>query len=249
MLKTLKNLMDSIKGRYTLQDNTVVTDKVLIDYINEGIKIVEMNIHKFNRENEYFRSNQTINIVKDKANYPLPSNIFAGTILGIVDSKNYIIPYIKEPFSFMTNTNSLDNPYQGTRGWYTNNISPPASAQDAEASGVFTTSEINFIPTPTSDEDVKMVFIRKANEMVSLNSVCDIPEFEYYIINYAIMNIAMMEKSNNIEYYVNQNNQYNALLEVTLKPKNKTGDNELVADDSILTDQIVRDYSLGGVIT
>lgn len=236
MLKTLKQLRDDIKDRYGKQDQTVVDDNLIRKLINDAIKVIESNINQYQGDNDYFLSEYTFNTVANQRRYALPNNIYANKIRAITDANNNLINKIRQPFKFFKN-NTLDNPYYNERVYFLNDDGPPLNADDPDQSNIYTTTKINIIPTPMEVEQISVHYRRECNVMINDHSVCDVPEFDEFIINYVLMEISNIDQSEKLTYYQNQTDSWKELMVSSLNPQVDDGDNEIIPDTSVLDDQ------------
>jgi len=178
---TLSDLIEKLNARLNLSGETFITTAEKIEYINEGIKEAEAEIHKMDLEDNYFRASQPLELAVDQSSYGLPTNIYANKILKIIYSSGGTIYEIRrlrrrnnssveEQIANIAANGSSDS-YQ----YYVNN--------DSAAFG----NEIVLTPTSreTSSTAAKIWYIRQANVLAVDADICDIPEFYYFVLQYA----------------------------------------------------------------
>jgi hypothetical protein len=82
--KTYGDLIDLVKRKLDLQEESFIVPQELLDYTEEAIRECEAEIHKFNAEDQYFLAQAPIALSSGKSDYALPSNIYANKIIRLV---------------------------------------------------------------------------------------------------------------------------------------------------------------------
>lgn len=85
-LKTLGELITFVQDKLDLRDEDFITQDEMITYFEEAIRYCESEIHKLNIEDQYFVAQSTITLTSGKADYALPTGIYANKILRVLYS-------------------------------------------------------------------------------------------------------------------------------------------------------------------
>jgi hypothetical protein len=170
---TYADIKSQVEKNLDLQDELFIRPDELMQYVNEGIEEAEAEIHTLGAEDRYFLTKKTIPVVAGQDAYPLPSDIYANKIRTVLWSRNGInympLKRIRDPNVLGLNFNG-DSP----EGYIIMNPSASAGVQ------------LTLVPTPRAAlPSLMIIYLRSANRMTADDSVCDIPEFVRFVIQYA----------------------------------------------------------------
>lgn len=184
---TLNEIRTKIKRDLDLEAELFVRPEELDDYINEGVDICESTIH--NLYEDYFLAEAFIDLVQGQRDFALPTNMYADKIRQLVyDSGNggtiYQVPRLRSKDYLELERLSLNYDTTDFYRYYLLN--------STQGSGPI----LRLIPAARETAPQRLVihYIRNANRLVDDDDVCDIPEFVYFVIQYAKMRIYEKEK-------------------------------------------------------
>ena len=166
-----------------LEDELFIQPEEMLGYANEAIDEAEAEIHSVYED--YFLTYGSISLVNGQEEYDLPTDIYANKIRGVIYTNGttiYEVPRLRNTDKF--ELIELSNQYS-TTDFYKYII------RNASASS---NPRMLIIPTSreTSTDRLKIWYLRNANRMVDDTSVCDIPEFSQFVIQY--MKVRCYEK-------------------------------------------------------
>lgn len=184
---TLDEIQTKIKQDLDIEAEDFVVPTELLAIINEGIDECEANIHRLGREDDYFLTKAYIPVVQGTQQYSLPDDIYANKIRGMVYSEGstiYEVNRVRGMHKFELMERILQ--YSSSTDYYRYII-----LNENTANGY----KIEFYPAPrqTGSQLFKMWYIRNANRLSDPTDVCDIPEFVYYIIDFAKFEVLKKE--------------------------------------------------------
>lgn len=170
---TYARIKEKVEEDLDLQDEVFISDPEFMKYANEAIRQAEAEVHAVYED--YFLKRIPLTFVTGQEEYTLPADLYAHKIRRIVyknGSKVYTINRLRDWRKFeeyaIESINKSSTVYEyfiinQTAGSPTLLLSPPAKED-----GAFAT----------------IWYLRKANEITSDTSICDIPEFINYILQY-----------------------------------------------------------------
>lgn len=165
---TFGEIKTMIQQELDLQDETFITPKEILNYINEGVKMVESTIHTIYED--YFLTQGNVSFVSNQATYSLPSNIYANKIRQLWYNDNNALNYEIRKVRQLKEIQSVRYP----------DLYKYMITNDAVAG-----FKINFYPTPQENSSNCIIwYIRTAKQYEDNNDVCDIPEFANVVIQY-----------------------------------------------------------------
>lgn len=173
--KTLATLRSKVELDLDLQEELFITSAQVNDFLNEGIKDVEAEVHTLYED--YFLTSSTLSLVSGTSVYSLPTDIYANKIRRVIyslGSYQYEIPHLKDRDGFIEGV--ILNQYP-TSYYYKYRLTNPS------ASG-----GIKLVLYPAAQEtstNVTIWYIREANALSIDTDKCDIPEFSNYIVQFA----------------------------------------------------------------
>jgi len=182
---TYQMISDKLERDLDLQSETFIEPAELLSYINEAIREAEAEIHGIYED--YFISRDPLTFVNGQEEYLLPSNIYAHKIRRIVyrnGSKVYTIDRIKDWRKFEEYALENINKSSTTYNYFLIN-SVPGSPK--------------ILLSPPAKEDgayATVWYLRKANRLVNLTDICDIPEFINFVLQYVKVRCIEKEQGN-----------------------------------------------------
>jgi len=171
---TYAQIKAKIEQDLSLEDELFVEPDELLGYVNEGIREAEAEIHGLYED--YFLTRTSITLVQGQEEYAVPSNLYAMKIRRLVyvnGSEVYKMDRLRDWHKFedyaIENVNRSSTryvwfPLNTTVGAPTILLAPPAK---------------------TAGAYVKLWYIRAANQLTDDDSICDIPEFVNFVMQYA----------------------------------------------------------------
>ncbi len=219
---TWRMIRDKLERDLDLQAEVFIDDVELLAYANEAIREAEAEIHDIYED--YFISRTPLTFVTAQEEYSLPTDLYAHKIRRIVyknGSKVYTIKRIKDWKKFEeyalenVNKTSLEYDYfliNTTPGLPKILIAPPAKEDGAYAT---------------------IWYLRKANRLVDLTDICDIPEFINFVLQYMKVRCYEKEQGNpNIQKAREDLEQQRAQMTSTLSSMVPDADNGIEPDMS-----------------
>lgn len=180
---TYAEMKQKVEDECDLEREIFVSDDELMAYFNEGIDLCEAKIHSLYED--YFLSREALTLVSGTDEYVMPTTIYGHKIRSII-YKNGSTVY---PIHRCKNSKKLFT--------YEVNLEAGNNGAQYEYFILNTTAgspKILFIPPVLeSGERVYVWFLRNANRLTASASVCDIPEFVHYVIQYAKVKIYFKE--------------------------------------------------------
>lgn len=181
--KTYGQIRIKVEKDLDLEDELFIQDDEMLDYANEAIDEAEAEIHAIYED--YFLTYSTISLVNGQEEYDLPTDMYANKIRGIVynnGSTIYNIPELRHSAKF--ELIELSKEYTTTDFYKYMIINRTAGANP----------KMLLVPQAREDgtDRLKIWYLRQANRMVDDTTVCDIPEFAQFVIQY--MKVRCYEK-------------------------------------------------------
>jgi len=220
-LATYGVMRQKVERDLQLQDRTFVDATEMLGYAQEAVDEAEAEIHKLYED--YFLTTSAITFVSGTADYALPSNIYAHKIRRFLfenGSERYTIARARDWKKFETDSAANFNPDTCRYEYFVTN----ASAGN---------SRIHIFPTPTvSGAYGKLWYIRNANPIVDDDTVCDIPEFSNFIMQYMKMRVREKDGSPYLDVARQQVEQQRLQMNSTLAEMVPDADNRIEMDCS-----------------
>jgi hypothetical protein len=224
-MKTLKDIRDAVIADLDLYDEDFAEVTDLNRWIREGVEIAESAIHRLYAD--YFLSIQNVTLSSNSIDYP--DDIYANKIRAILatgsDGSVYEIRKSKdvkgELMSEMLGTNSTND----TLVWF-----PMNDATNGR--------KIRFAPTESANGEIKIMYIRNAKRLVNDADVCDIVEFDRFIIQHAKTQAYMKDGDPRTEASMSLEMQYKQDMEASLKDMAADMDNEMMQDMSFYEEMV-----------
>lgn len=172
---TWKEIKDKVRRDLDLIEETFISSDEMLGYANEAIDEAEAEIHAIYED--YFLTSSAVSLVSGTSEYSLPSDIYAHKIRGIVYTSGDIIfqvPRIRDWNKFLKMAHETQYP-DTTRYCY---IIKNASAASGPKIVLFPQAR------ETSSTVMTVWYLRNANHLVDDDSICDIPEFVNFVIQF-----------------------------------------------------------------
>lgn len=175
-MKTLLEIRDQVKGDLDLDEETFVSNADLNRWINDAISLAEAEIHTLYED--YFLAEETIAAVSGQALYDYPSDIYANKIRKIIfragassDTSVHEVRRIRN----LINAKEQD---------LYNTTSTTALLSWSPINDATSGRKIRVFPKQSRDGFFDTFYIRNAKRLALDTDVCDIDEFELYIVQY-----------------------------------------------------------------
>jgi len=221
-VKTLLEMRTEVIEDLDLQDSDLINDTDIDRWINKGIKIAQSEILGIHEP--YFLSYDEVSIISGTDIYDYPSDIYANKVKSLILVRNSTETYKISRIDDMDKASSIQVLYANTLsngggGWV-----PLNTASNGR--------KIQLIPVPQSGT-LKVWYIRNAKTLVLDTDVCDIDEFEDYIIAYAKMRALQKDSNPMFAEAKSEEIEYKRLMIETLTDMVlDNSDNKLPADMS-----------------
>lgn len=173
--RTYLELRTKVEKDLDLEDEQFIQPEELLGYFNSAIDDAEAEIHTLYED--YFLDDISIPLVKDQEYFDLPTNIYALKIRAVL----YVNGDEVWPIHKARNSNKfmVIQEMKNTSGVYRDYryiIRNKAS---------YAKPMLQLIPkSRETGPIIHMEYIRNANRMIDDTSICDIPEFTEYVIQY-----------------------------------------------------------------
>jgi hypothetical protein len=233
-LKTLLQIRNHVKADLDLEDELFITDTDIDRWINEGIASAEQQIHTLYED--YYMCQSSIAITEGQNLYDYPSDIYANKIRkiifrdGLVNSTStHVVKRIKD----IVNASSLD---------YYNSNSTNAFLSWHPMNDATNGRKIRIFPATGRGGTLDIWYIRNAKQLVNDEDVCDIDEFEKYIVQYAKTQAFLKDNDPRADDSKVLQEQYKGDMINTLSNMVPDNDNELLMDMTHYDDMVGGDY-------
>lgn len=219
---TWQMIRDKIERDLDLQAEIFIDDVELLAYANEAIRETEAEIHGIYED--YFLSRTALTLVSNQEEYALPTDLYAHKIRRIVyknGTKTYPITRIKDWKKFEEYALESINKSSTTYCYFLINAVPGSP---------------KILLSPPGKEDgafATIWYLRKANRLVSLTDICDIPEFISFVLQYMKVRCYEKEQGNpNLQKAMADLEQQRAQMTSTLASMVPDADNGIEPDMS-----------------
>jgi len=225
---TYAEIKQKIEADLDLEKEIFVDDSELMGYVNEAIDFCEGKIHTLYED--YFLAKSAVTLVSGTNEYLLPSDIYANKIRVIIYKNQGDVYPIKRVRSAKKILNAeLDVAGNSGASRYEYFIVNQTPGQP------------KIYLTPDVLEDGERVFywyLRQANRIFDEADICDIPEFVYYVIQYAKERICFKEGHPNYPLERERLDEIEVEMLGTLAEMVPDEDNEIEADFSVYEDMV-----------
>lgn len=179
---TLAEIRAKIERDLDTEEETFVTQTELHEYINEGIDIAESEIQTLYED--YFLTKANLPLVDGADEIDLPTDIYAHKIRRITWRKGadvYTVSRIRDWKKFEDYEIQRITGSSTTYAYFLLNSTPGSP-------------KVLLTPPANETDSTSMTcwYLRQANRLSDDADVCDIPEFVYFVIQYA--KVRIMEK-------------------------------------------------------
>lgn len=220
---TLLEIKNKIKRDLDLEDEDFIQDEEMIEYINEGIDMCEAQIH--NICEDYFLTEAAFPIVTGTQLYDLPTDIYGMKVRGLIYNNGttiFPVKRVRELNKFIKA--AVQNQFPAALDY---------SYMLVNSSGA--DPQIKLIPAAQeTSSNMTIWYLRNATELAVDADECDIPEFVYYVIQYAKVRCYEKEVGHpNSESAKAELARLEKLMLDTLSEMVPDGDNEVEKDLSI----------------
>lgn len=177
MSRTLKDIRDQVIDDLDLNEETFVSETDLNRWINDAIEDAEGEIHVL-YEDYYLTEEDPVAITAGQTKVDYPADIYANKIRKIIfsdGSSNSIATHEVKQIKDITRAKELDIYYDSS----TNPIlrwMPSNKASEGR--------KIRLFPDSGRSGFLYVFYIRNATKLVADTDICDIDEFERYIVQF-----------------------------------------------------------------
>lgn len=234
---TYGEIRDKVRRDLGIEQETFVTPEELLGYVNAGIDEAEAEIHTIYED--YFLTKATLSALKGDETLDIPENIYGLKIRNLVYNDGVDVYQIKR---FKNTQDFFEKLEYG--GLVEDDIYRYVIMNDNADS----LPKIHLVPSAKRDmaNYFKLYYLRNANRMVDETSVCDIPEFVSFVIQYAKARCYEKEGDPRTGLATTQVDHFRKQMINTLTNMTPDGENEIEKDLSIYDDMAVEglDYTI-----
>lgn len=234
-MSTLKDIRDQVISDLDLEEEVWVSDAELNTWINEAIKNAEAQIHTL-YEDYFLVESDPIAIARGEYLIDYPSDIYANKIRKII-------------FTDGTGTNTASHEVKRIRNILDGKTSDLYSADTTTPILRWTPSnkagegrKIRLFPNTGRDGILYMWYIRNAGKLVNDTDVCEIDEFEHYIVQYVKTKVYLKDGDPRADDSKLLEEQYKNDMIQTLSDMAPDGANDLHMDTAHYDDSVGGDY-------
>lgn len=189
-LWTFGEVIQKVKSDLDLQEEIFITPDEMVGYVNEAIHEAESEILKINED--YFLTSVPVTLTVGQSIIPLPTNIYAQKIRGLIyslGSVQYPVKRIRGASKFDIlvmiqqygpNDDYMYFPVNNTPGTQNQLLIAPNSRDNGPVLTLWFIRSANTVPT-AADEGIKPT---DPNNATQLGTILDIPEFTSFIIDF-----------------------------------------------------------------
>lgn len=212
---TLQEIEDKIRDEADLLEETFVSDREMIGYINEAIDVAEANIITL-YEDYLITETGFVTLTADMS---LPADIFANKIRKVEVKEGSRTLQVNKDVHL--NQRDYDYNYDYLRYRITNKTGEKP--------------KLNILGSSIPDQ-INIYYIRNANRLVVPTDECDIPEFASYVIAHVKMRVAEKEIHPLVQKYSADVENYRKLMVETLSNMVDDGTDFLQPEVSFYSD-------------
>lgn len=215
-------MRDHVKGDLDLEDEQFINDSDIDRWINEGVKSAEQQIHTLYED--YFLSQSVITLAEGQNLYDYPSDIYANKIRKIIyrdgvnnSTSTHLVRRVK---------NLLD---ATERDYFASNTTNPI-LQWSPINDSTNGRKIRLFPQTGRGGFLDVWYIRNAKQLTIDADVCDIDEFEDYVVQYAKTQALLKDNDPRADDSKVLQEQYKGDMINTLSEMSPDNDNEVDMD-------------------
>lgn len=226
---TYLEIKNKVRIDLGLEQEEFITDTELMGYCNLAIDDCESDIHTMYED--YFLAKTTISLVAGQEEYSLPTDIYASKIRSAVYNDGSTV----YPVRRYANMSRLFEAIETSKNLESQTTDFAYYLLNSSAVGGVM---MNVVPTPKQDsaDVIKLYYIRNANRLVDDTSLCDIPEFTDYIIQFVKTRCYEKEGHPNFTQSAQMVQYKKQNMINTLSTMTPDDDNEIEQDASIYWD-------------
>lgn len=229
-MMTLAEMRQIVIDDLDLDEETFITDADLNYWLNKGIKKAEQQIHTLYED--YFLNEATVNIAKGDYLIDYPADIYANKIRQIIytdytlgSNTSHVVKRIKSLIDGTDMDLYASDTTNPTLRW--SPINDPVSGR-----------KIRLFPYTGRSGQLKIWYIRNAKQLAADTDVCDIDEFEEYVIQHCKSMAYSKDGDPRVEESVVMEEQMKEDMMKSLSDMVPDNDNELEKDTSHYEDMI-----------
>lgn len=221
---TYGELKERVEKELEIQDETFVSPTELLSYFNQAIDDAEQTIHTLYED--YFLTSENLALVIGQSEYDLPEDIYANKIRSVIYTKgttSYEIERIRDMRKFKEIAIEQISP--STDG-YRYILKNPSGADG-----------IKLVLYPASRETdsaaVTVWYLRNATRAETDSSVCDIPEFSSYVVQFVKVMVMTKEMHPGLPLAIQTLEYFRKQMVETLSEMVPDGANKIEMDLSL----------------
>lgn len=219
---TWGEIREKIMRDLDLEDETFITQDEMLGYGNEAVDEAESEIHTLYED--YFLKDEPLTLVSGTDSYDMPEDIYAMKLKELWYQNGSRVYEIKE----LKPSKRL--------GEFHLRAANPSAATTLDyfvKNSVVGSPKIVMVPAPQeSGAYVTVWYLRNANRFLDDDSICDIPEFAEFVIQYVKVRCYEKEGHPNLPLALAALEQHRQQMNATLAQKSASGANEIEADFS-----------------
>jgi hypothetical protein len=223
---TWAEIKAKVEADLGLEDEDMVSADEMLAYGNESIDEAEAEIHTINED--YFLTQGTVSLVSGTDSYDMPTDIYANKVRQIVYRNGSVVTVInrlKDSTKFGTySQNLLVTANSGQYSWF------PVNSTAGSPKILFTP------PVLETGNYVTVWYLRNANRFIDDTSICDIPEFVSFVIQFIKVRCYEKEGHPNLGLAVTALDQQRTQMNATLTNMVPDDDTVITADLSYYID-------------
>lgn len=225
---TYRQIREKLEDNLDLKAEQFVSPNELLGYVNEGIDVVEARIHDLAIDSDYFLTKRSYDLVQGERYIDLPDNIYAHKIKSLIYEVSNLVYKVRR----FRGEDVFEEIAEAERYERSSDYYRYILVNDNSDGGVTPRPQIMIVPRAreTIQGALTLWYVRDAQRMADDDSVCDIPEFVHYVINYARLMVYYKESHPNIPIAEAKLEESRLLMEQTLAVMVPDKDNRVVPD-------------------
>ena len=234
-MSTLKEIRDQVISDLDLEEEVWVSDSEIDRWINDAIKVAESQIHTL-YEDYFLVESDPVPISRGDYLIDYPSDIYANKIRKVI-------------FSDGTGTNTASHDVKRVKNLLAGKTADLYSADTTTPILQWTPSnklgegrKIRLFPNTGRDGFLYMWYIRNASKLVNDTDICEVDEFEHYIVQYVKTRVYLKDGDPRADDSKTLEEGFKNDMITTLSDMAPDGDNELDMDTSHYSDSVGGDY-------